>query len=79
MVWCRAGLRGGFISVYTDFFLRATNLRKPIKPACTIPCVIHRQFFNFYYNSLLRLCQSISFEIYQAHQYLDDGQILQTI
>ena len=28
-----------FLSVYTDLFLRATNALKPLKPACTIPCV----------------------------------------
>jgi hypothetical protein len=39
MVWCRAGIRSDFLSVYTDFFLRATNYRKPLKPACTIPCI----------------------------------------
>lgn len=47
MVWCRAGLRGDSLSVYIDFYLRATNLRKPPKPACTIPFISKSYFSSF--------------------------------
>ena len=39
MVWCRAGLRNEKPFSLHRPFLRATNARKPLKPACTIPCV----------------------------------------
>lgn len=39
-VWCRAGVQGDFLSVYTGFFLLPINARKPLKPACTIPGVV---------------------------------------
>ena len=32
-LWCRAGLRSDFLSIYTDLYLRAKNLRKLLKPA----------------------------------------------
>ncbi len=39
MVWCRAGVRSYFPISLHRLSLRATNARKPLKPACTIPCV----------------------------------------
>ena len=32
---------------FTPTFLRATNARKPLKPACTIPCVSNWPFLFF--------------------------------
>jgi len=39
MVWCRAGVRSYFPISLHRLFLRASNARKPLKPACTIPCI----------------------------------------
>jgi hypothetical protein len=41
-------------------FLRATNPRNPLKPACTIPCVVCRLFFIFhYFRNLFRIYVSL--------------------
>ena len=54
----------GITRVFTvglhQLFLRATNARKPLKPACTIPCVVQSYFFTsfaFIINSPI-LCPS---------------------
>jgi len=44
MVSC--GITKRFPISLHQLFLRATNLRKPLKPACTIPCVVHWAFFT---------------------------------
>jgi hypothetical protein len=41
-------------------FLRATNLRKPLKPACTIPCVVRWPLlFSNLFVSFLTHCLSV--------------------
>jgi hypothetical protein len=44
MVWCRAGVRSYFTINLHRLFLRAVYARKPLKPACTIPCVVGRSY-----------------------------------
>ncbi|PRY87226.1 hypothetical protein BY457_1374 [Marinilabilia salmonicolor] len=48
-------------------FLRATNLRKPLKPACTIPCVRHWRF-------LFSSCPSIKFALSLSSVLERDGR-----
>ena len=54
MVSC--GITKRFPISLHQFFLRATNLRKPLKPACTIPSVRHWRFLSlsFYLSNLLQ-------------------------
>jgi hypothetical protein len=40
-------------------FLRATSARKPLKPACTIPCVVRWPLFSNLFVSFLMHCLSI--------------------
>lgn len=44
MVWCRSGVRGENLSVYNDFFLRATNTRKPLNPHALYHLLVFRAF-----------------------------------
>lgn len=45
MIWCRAGIRANFLSVYTDLFYEPQTLEKPLNSACTIPCVTNWALF----------------------------------
>ena len=45
MVWCRAELQSDSLSVYTDFFYEPQTYENPLKPACTIPCVVRWPFY----------------------------------
>lgn len=59
MVWCCAGLQSSFLISLHRPFLRVTNHTNPLKPACTIPCVVCWPFLfifiicHFYCNVFL--------------------------
>ena len=58
MVWCRAGVRGDFLSVYTDFFYEPRTLENLQNPHALyhVLCVCHFLFVKsiHYFNKFIR-------------------------
>lgn len=68
---------------FTPTFFRATNARKPLKPACTIPCVTNWAFLpvnglSLFFNSVIPFSLSLKHLVFlvSAKSVLADRQAL---